>query len=139
MPDIRRLPYVWFDHRQWPSTQLAGAVRVLSHIEEGLRFLFESLYAHGALVVAAAGNDSALSSKQGQKPWPPRTPARFDTVLSVTSVNSRFAPSQFANLACILPQNEGVATFAGDSYVSTSAIASLIALPGTYMPPTFPH
>ncbi|HEY6285883.1 MAG TPA: hypothetical protein VIX20_09495, partial [Ktedonobacteraceae bacterium] len=44
MPDIRRLPYVWFDHRQWPSTQLAGAVRVLAHIEEGLRLLFESLY-----------------------------------------------------------------------------------------------
>ncbi|HKF36074.1 MAG TPA: hypothetical protein VKB35_04175, partial [Ktedonobacteraceae bacterium] len=30
MPDIRRLPYVWFDHRQWPSTQLAGAMRVLT-------------------------------------------------------------------------------------------------------------
>ena len=139
MPDIRRLPYVWFDHRQWPSTQLAGAVRVLSHIEEGLRLLFESLYAHGALVVAAAGNDSALSSKQGQKPRPPRTPARFDTVLSVTSVNSRFAPSQFANLACIPPQNEGVATFGGDSYGSTDASGLPDAVRGIYIAPTFPN
>ena len=55
MPDIRRLPYVWFDQRQLPSTQLAGAVRVLTHIEEGLRLLFESLYAYDVLIVAAAG------------------------------------------------------------------------------------
>src|SRR5258707_13989154 len=75
MPDIRRLPYVWFDHRQWPSTQLAGAVRVLSHIEEGLRLLFESLYAHNALVVAAAGNDSFLVNKQGHKARPTQGPA----------------------------------------------------------------
>jgi hypothetical protein len=139
MPDIRRLPYVWFDHRQWPSTQLAGAVRVLSHIEEGLRLLFESLYEHGALVVAAAGNDSPLSIKQGQKPRPPRTPARFDTVLSVTSVNSRYAPSQFANLACISPLNEGVATFGGDSYGSTDANGLPDAVRGIYIAPTFPN
>jgi hypothetical protein len=139
MPDIRRLPYVWFDHRQWPSTQLAGAVRVLSHIEEGLRLLFESLYEHGALVVAAAGNDLPLSIKQGQKPRPPRTPARFDTVLSVTSVNSRYAPSQFANLACISPLNEGVATFGGDSYGSTDANGLPDAVRGIYIAPTFPN
>lgn len=140
MPDIRRLPYVWFDHRQWPSTQLAGAVRVLSHIEEGLRLLFESLYVHGALVVAAAGNDSsALANKQGQKPRPPRTPARFDTVLSVTSVNSRYAPSQFANLASIPPLNEGVATFGGDSYGSMDANGLPDAVRGIYIAPTFPN
>ncbi|HEX6482085.1 MAG TPA: S8/S53 family peptidase [Ktedonobacteraceae bacterium] len=139
MPDIRRLPYVWFNHRQWPSTQLAGAVRVLSHIEEGLRLLFESLYDHGALVVAAAGNDSALASKRGQKPRPPRTPARFDTVLSVTSVNSRYAPSQFANLACISPMNEGVATFGGDSYGLVDANGLPDAVRGIYIAPTFPN
>src|SRR5437588_2142957 len=82
MPDIRRLPYVWFDHRQWPSTQLMGATRILTHIEEGLRLLFESLYAHGALFVAAAGNDSLSTEKQGQLPRPPRAPARYETVLS---------------------------------------------------------
>src|SRR3989441_1450210 len=115
MPDIRRLPYVWFDHRQWPSTQLAGAMRVLTHIEEGLRLLFESLYAHNALVVAAAGNDSFLVNKQGQKPRPPRVPAHYETTLSVASVNSRYTPSLFANAACMPPMNPGVATFGGDS------------------------
>ncbi len=137
MPDIRRLPYVWFDHRQWPTTQLAGAFRVLSHIEEGLRLLFESMYAHGALVVAAAGNDSALLLQQGQKPRPPRTPARFDTVLSVTSVNSRFAPSQFANLGCMPPVNAGVATFGGDSYGTIDTNGLPDAVRGIYIAPTF--
>lgn len=138
MPDIRRLPYVWFDHRQWPSTQIAGAVRVLSHIEEGLRLLFESLYAHGALVVAAAGNDSFLVSKQGQRPRPPRAPARYETVLSVTSVNSRYAPSLFANAACIPPSNSGIATFGGDSNGSVDTNGLPDAVRGVYISPTFP-
>ena len=75
LPDVRRLPYIWFDNRQWPSAQLSRVTRALAHIEEGLRLLFESLYAHGALIVAAAGNDSMLVNKQGQPPQPPRAPA----------------------------------------------------------------
>ena len=62
MPDIRRLPFLWFDNRQWPTTQLYGVMRVLNHIEEGLRLLFESLHAHGALVVAAAGKRLVASN-----------------------------------------------------------------------------
>jgi subtilase family protein len=139
MPDIRRLPYVWFDHRQWPSTQLAGAVRVLSHIEEGLRLLFECLYAHGALIVAAAGNDSFLVNQQGQKPRPPRVPARYETTLSVTSVNSRYAPSIFANAACMPPVNAGVATFGGDSDGLMDANGLPEAVRGVHISPTFPN
>jgi len=138
MPDIRRLPYVWFDHRQLPSTQLAGAVRVLAHIEEGLRLLFESLYAHDVLIVAAAGNDSFLSKKQGQKPRPPRIPARYDTTVSVASVNSRFAPSTFSNAACMPPVNAGVATFGGDSDGNLDANGLPEAVRGVYIAPTFP-
>ena len=138
MPDIRRLPYVWFDHRQWPSTQLMGAMRILTHIEEGLRLLFESLYAHGALIVAAAGNDSLSTDKQGQLPRPPRAPARYETVLSVTSVNSRFEPSAFANAASLPPHNTGVATFGGDAYGSLDANGYADAVRGVYIAPTFP-
>jgi hypothetical protein len=138
MPDIRRLPYIWFDHRQLPSTQLAGAVRVLAHIEEGLRLLFESLYAHGVLIVGAAGNDSFLLNKQGQKPRPPRIPARYDTTLSVASVNSRFAPSTFSNAACMPPLNAGVATFGGDSDGKLDANGLPEAVRGVYVAPTFP-
>ncbi|HXL35785.1 MAG TPA: S8 family serine peptidase, partial [Ktedonobacteraceae bacterium] len=138
MPDIRRLPYVWFDHRQWPSTQLAGAVRVLAHIEEGLRLLFESLYAYDVLIVAAAGNDSVLANKQAQKPRPPRIPARYETTLSVASVNSRYVPSIFANTACTPPMNAGVATFGGDSDGMLDANGLPEAVRGVYIAPTFP-
>ncbi len=138
MPDIRRLPYVWFDHRQWPSTQLAGAVRVLTHIEEGLHLLFESLYAHGALIVAAAGNDSFFVNKQVQKPRPPRVPARYESTLSVASVNSRYAPSLFANAACMPPANAGVAAFGGDSNGLVDSNGLPEAVRGVYIAPTFP-
>ena len=138
MPDIRRLPYVWFDHRQLPSTQLAGAIRVLAHIEDGLRLLFESLYAYDVLIVAAAGNDSFLANKQGQKPRPPRIPARYETTLSVASVNSRFAPSMFANAACMPPLNAGVATFGGDSDGKLDVNGLPEAVRGVYIAPTFP-
>ena len=138
MPDIRRLPYVWFDHRQWPSTQIAGAVRVLTHMEEGLHLLFESLYAHGALIVAAAGNDSFFVNKKGQKPRPPRVPARYEPTLSVTAVNSRFAPSAFANAASMPPVNTGIATFGGDSEGLVDANGLPEAVRGVYIAPTFP-
>lgn len=138
MPDIRRLPYIWFDHRQWPTTQLTGVMRVLNHVEEGLRLLFESLFAHGALVVAAAGNDSLSATQQGLPPRPPRAPARYETTLSVTSVNSKFAPSNFANAANVPPFDSGVATFGGDGYGMTDINALPDAVRGVYISPTFP-
>ncbi len=138
MPDIRRLPYIWFDNRQWPSAQLSRVTRVLAYIEEGLRLLFESLYAHGALIVAAAGNDSMHVNKQGLPPQPPRAPARYETTLSVTSVNSRFAPARYANMACMPPLNAGVATFGGDGYGSVDANRLPDAVRGIYISPSFP-
>ena len=138
MPDIRRLPYVWFERRQWPSTQLMGAIRILMHIEEGLRLLFESLYAHGALIVAAAGNDSFSANKEGLAPRPPRAPARYETTLSVTAVNSRFVPSVFANAANLPPLNTGIATFGGDGFGSIDANGWPDAVRGVYIAPTFP-
>jgi len=138
MPDIRRLPYVWFYHRQWPSTKLMGAMRILTHVEDGLRLLFESLYAHGALVVAAAGNDSFHTNKQGLLPRPPRAPARYGTTLSVASVNSRYAPSVFANAATMPPLNAGVATFGGDGLGSLDTNGLPDAVRGIFLTPTFP-
>lgn len=138
MPDVRRLPYIWFDQRQWSTTQLVGVTRVLRHIEEGLRLLFEGLYEHGALVVAAAGNDSTRASQQGLPPRPPRAPARYETTLSVSSVNSGFSPSIFANAANIAPIHTGVATFGGDGYGLTDSSALPDAVRGIYIAPNFP-
>jgi len=138
MPDIRRLPFLWFDNRQWPTTQLYGVTRVLNHIEEGLRLLFESLYAHGALVIAAAGNDSLKAAQQGQVPRPPRSPARYETTLGVTSVNSNYTPSAFANSASIPPFDSGIATFGGDGAGGEDSNALPDAVRGVYIAPTFP-
>lgn len=113
MPDIRRLPYLWFSSRQWTSTQLYGVMRVLTHIEEGLRLLFESLYAHGVLVVAAAGNDSIEATQQGRAARFPRSPARYDTTLGVSSLTGNYAPAAYANAANLPTANSGVAVFGG--------------------------
>ncbi len=138
MPDMRRLPYIWFDHRQWPTTQLAGATRVLQHIEEGLRLLFECLAAQGALIVAAAGNDSIYAHQRGAAPRAPRAPARYESTLSVTSVNSQFTPSTFANAANVPPIDSGVATLGGDSYGATDRNGWPDAVRGLYISSTFP-
>lgn len=138
MPDIRRLPYVWLHDHQWPPSEMAGVRRFLAHIEDGIQKLFESLYAHGALIVAAAGNDSISANKQGLRPRPPRAPARYEASLSVTSVNSRFAPSLFANAARMLPLDNGVATFGGDVYGSTDENGLPDAVRGIYISSTFP-
>jgi Subtilase family len=138
MPDSRLVPYIWFKNRKWETTQLAGVTRILMHIEEGLRLLFESLYAHGTLIIAAAGNDSTQSNRQGKPRRPPRTPARYESVLGVSSVNSRFAPSRFANMANVPPFDTGVATFGGDGYGVTDAMGLPDAVRGIYLSPTFP-
>jgi Subtilase family len=138
MPDIRRLPYIWFNNHQWPTTQLTGVTRVLGHIEEGLRLLFESLHASGAFIVSAAGNDSLQAIQQDLPPRPPRAPARYDSTLSVAALNSYFAPARFSNAANIPPSDAGVATFGGDLYGATDANALPDAVRGVYISPNFP-
>ncbi len=138
MPDIRRLPYVWFDRRQWQTVQLSGVIRMLQSLEDGLRLLFEALYAQGALIVAAAGNDSVRATQKGQPPRPPRVPASYDTTLSVTSVNSQFQPSQFANAANITAGSTGVSTFGGDDDALIDVNGIPDAVRGLYISPIFP-
>lgn len=138
-PDVQRLPFVWFDHRQWQTGQLPGVIRLVQFLEEGLRLLFDSLRDHGALIVAAAGNDSASEARKGRGPRPPRAPARYDSILSVTSVNSRAQPSQFANAAGVFPGSTGVATLGGDGSELIDVNALPDAVRGLYISPTFPQ
>ncbi len=138
MPDIRRLPHVWLPNRSWTSTQLNSVIRALNHIEEGLSLLFHSLSQHGALIVAAAGNDSIRSNQKGQPPRPPRAPARYKDVLGVSSVNSQFVPSLFSNAANIAPNESGIVTFGGDSGGAIDSNGLPDAVRGIYISPTFP-
>ncbi len=138
MPDIRRLPYLWFQDRQWPTSQLIGAQRALTQIEDGLRLLFDSLYANGALIVAAAGNDSILALQNDLPPRPPRAPARYESTLGVTSINSNFSPSNFANAANLPSYEAGVATLGGDGPGMLDKHGLPDAVRGVFIAPTFP-
>jgi hypothetical protein len=139
MPEIRRLPYLWFYDRLWESKQLIAPTRVLWHIEEGLRLLFQCLADEGALIVSPAGNDSFQAVQKQEQRHPPRAPARYESTVSVTSVNSRFEPSLFANAASMSSVRHGVATFGGDSYTLKDAQGMPEAVRGLYIAPTFPE
>lgn len=139
MPPLRRLPYLWFDDMSWPSRRLGEPIRALQHIEEGLPLLFECLYEQGALIVAAAGNDSLYANRRGESATPPRAPARYASVLSVTSVNSRGAPSLFANAANVPPYRTGIAVFGGDHAGALDESGLPDAVRGLYISPTFPE
>ncbi|HTI13777.1 MAG TPA: S8/S53 family peptidase [Dictyobacter sp.] len=136
LPDMRRLPYVWLEDRPWSTRQLMGVVRILNQLEDGLRLLFDSLFMAGALIVAAAGNDSSSTHEQGTDPRPPRAPARYESTLGVSSVNSLFAASKFANAANVASMQSGVATFGGDEEATEDGERD--AVRGVYISPIFP-
>jgi hypothetical protein len=138
MPDIRRLPHIWFEQRRWPTTQLSSVTRFLQHIEEGLRLLFEGLFTLGALIVAAAGNDSLLAHQQKQPLRPPRAPARYDSTLGVTALNSNFNPSNFANVASLPAHASGIAALGGDGIGAFDTNGLPDAVRGVYISSTFP-
>jgi hypothetical protein len=120
-------------------SQLAKhAAHVLDHSEEGLRLLFESLFVQGALIVAAAGNDSLLAQREGRQVRQPRAPARYETTLGVSAVNSRFVPSAFANAASLPALGMGVASLGGDSYEIVDVYGFPEAVRGVYISPHFP-
>lgn len=138
MPDLRCLPTIWLDKPTWPVGQLSGVTHLLAQLEEGLRLLCESLYAHGALLVAAAGNDSAIPSKEGKHPRPPRAPACYSTAMSVSAVNSQYQPAPYANAACLTSLEAGVATLGGDGSGQIEPGRLPDAVRGVYIAPTFP-
>lgn len=138
MPDTRYLPAIWFDDRTWPSSQLCGVTRLLNQLEDGLRLLCESLYEHGALIVAAAGNDSTAARKQGKQPRPPRAPACYSTTMSVSALNSRHEAAQYANAACTTALEAGIATLGGDNYGFMDTNDLPDAVRGIYIAPAFP-
>lgn len=137
VPDIRRLPMIWFDQRQIPSTQLHSTMRLLRSLEDGLKLLFDALSSHGILVVSAAGNDSMNATGRGYAPRPPRAPARYESTLAVSSVNSRGEPSSFSNAANHPPVETGVATFGGDVRNAGEKI-QFEAIKGIYLSERFP-
>jgi subtilisin family serine protease len=58
--------------------------------------------------------------------------------LSVTAVNSQFAPALFANAANVPPIDAGVATLGGDSYGAIDSSGWPDAVRGLYISSVFP-
>jgi hypothetical protein len=98
------------------------------------------------LLVAAAGNDGA----PGQKPPPPRLPARYDSVFGVAAVNRKLAAAKYSNLGDDVQLGNAVSIFGGDAspgpnaddpnLINTAVPEGTVdAVVGVFSAPTFPR
>ncbi|HYX50053.1 MAG TPA: S8 family serine peptidase, partial [Ktedonobacteraceae bacterium] len=74
--------------------------------------VIQSLTAAGAVIVAAAGNDSNTPEKPGRQS--PRYPAAFPEVISVGALNNCGNAASYSNYPALPPQHNGIATYGGD-------------------------
>src|SRR5579875_288950 len=77
----------------------------------GLRTVIQSLTTLGAVVVAAAGNDSNSPSTPYRRG--PRYPAAFPEVISVGAVDKCYRAASYSNYPALPPNYNGVATYGG--------------------------
>lgn len=78
-----------------PDSQAEADLAILENI-------LRSFYDRGAVIVAAAGNDSAERSRMGMEPAPMQYPAAYDFVIGVGASNARNEMACFSNHADIL-------------------------------------
>jgi subtilisin family serine protease len=94
----------------------------------GLHKVIQSLTALGAVIVAAAGNDSNNPSTPRRRG--PRYPAAFAEVISVGAVDKCYKAASYSNFPVLPPNHNGVATYGGGRPVPVPPVG-----PGGTFPP----
>ncbi|HJT54936.1 MAG TPA: S8/S53 family peptidase [Ktedonobacteraceae bacterium] len=99
----------------------------------GLRTIIQNLTALGAVIVAAAGNDSnnpATPERRG-----PRYPAAFPEVISVGAVDKCYRAASYSNFPVLPPNHNGVATYGGSRPIPVPPVGPSGTIPlGTVGP-----
>ena len=99
----------------------------------GLRTVIQNLTALGAVIVAAAGNDSnnpATPERRG-----PRYPAAFPEVISVGAVDKCYRAASYSNFPVLPPNHNGVATYGGSRPIPVPPVGPTGTIPpGTIGP-----
>ncbi len=147
-PDKMTLAGLGFKTQDYVQTEKA--------LREGLHHAIKSVVNRGAVVVAAAGNDSNSIEMPGRQD--PRYPAGFAEVVSVAAVTSSGDAAEYSDRATSAEQPNGIATYGGSvatpvppptSRTSPPPIApeptdcmtgatNIDALIGVYSSPNFP-
>lgn len=136
----------------YSSTDLAVMIREMELLRAGLHCAIQSLTDLGAVVVAAAGNDSTvqqwspstyyeMSQRNG-----PRYPAAFPEVISVGAVDKENRAAPYSNYPAVVPQRAGIATYGGGlptpvapkAPANRTQATNIDALQGVYTAATYP-
>lgn len=152
-PSEEDLIRAWFgeDH----SCNAEEVVMMISETERlklGLHLVVQSLTELGAVVVAAAGNDSNAQQWQGSmvehmpNRAPARYPAAFPEVIAVGAVDKNDRAAKYSNYPQIPPRNNGIATYGGEiprpvrhpGAPTTADPTSIDGLLGVYTAATYP-
>lgn len=131
VPSSANLPDIWFSEGNKRTDGLATMIQELDPFTIGFHMVVHSLVAQGAVVVAAAGNDSDASNYRGTSEGiahrsGPRYPAAFPEVISVGSVDKQGQATSYSDYPALPPHYNGVATYGG-------------ALPHPVVPPETPN
>jgi subtilisin family serine protease len=112
-PSDEEIVGVWFGdngccgsdafNKMWDDTVL---------LRVGLHKVIQSLTAAGAVIVAAAGNDSNTPEKPIR--LSPRYPAAFPEVISVGALNKCGNAAIYSNYPALAPNHNAIATYGGD-------------------------
>ncbi len=116
------LPLVWFGQDfGCPSMELSDTMRSTLLLRANLHRVVQSLVSLGAVLVAAAGNDSNVhrwnappmyGMKQSPR-WGPRYPAAFPEVIAVGAVDRHGQATPYSNYPSQFPSYNGIATYGG--------------------------
>jgi subtilisin family serine protease len=107
-------------------------------LRSALHLVVQNLVAHGAVVVAAAGNDS--NSPTVPKRIGPHYPAAFPEVISVAAVDRQGKPALYSNSPQAEMLHNGVAAYGGAALTLEEVQNgyNLDALKGVYTSATYP-
>lgn len=111
MPPDTKLPGVWFgggDCCCYQAQDLATVIGELGLLRVGLHQMIQSLTAQGAIIVAASGNESNASKRNG-----PRYPAAFPEVIAVGAVDKDWQATIYSDSPALPSKHTCIATYGG--------------------------
>jgi archaellum component FlaC len=143
-PANEEIAGLWFgDDFTSHAGDLGSMMQEVKLLRLGLHMVIKSLTTQGALVVAAAGNDSKADprlSSMGMNmgmdmPWRlgPRYPAAFPEVISVGAVFKDGSAASYSNFPAQPPNHNGIATHGGG--LPTPVPYNPAATPSVPIPP----
>jgi hypothetical protein len=149
MPPHDELPHFWFsDEGSFQGEELIQMMREAELLRTPLHLAIQSLTALGAVIVAAAGNDSNTPDMPGR--MVARYPAAFPEVISVGAVDQSGNAAPYSDYPALPPCHNGIATYGGGQPIpgpsssdagamtSVEAAKPIDALRGIYSSPIYP-